>query len=158
MLVKAALADIAYLPLSDFPDVRIPCFLPPFQFLFTILHLFREAWFERWIEMDQDVNLMKFADVVRLWQIHRKRLSSDAFIQMLEAFEVKEPVLWVLEHLDRTFHTDIVSALGFAGHVSEDWLSSARVSGGRIVPWQGTMRERLWRKDRRALFAQLERA
>jgi hypothetical protein len=151
--VETALAEISYQSIPGYQDIQMPCFSPTFQFIFTILHLFREAWFERWLNWKQDVNLSKFADVIRLWRANQATLESKDFVQTLEEFKITEPILWVLEHTDRTFHTEIVSALGLEGRVSEDWLASAYAPGGKLRMWKGTMRERLHCKDRRKLFA-----
>ena len=64
-----------------------------------------------------------------------------------------EPVAWVLEHLDRTFGTTIVREINLQNRVTEEYLNSARASGGKLRHWKGTMRERLHSKDRSNLFA-----
>lgn len=157
--IEAAFAEIVYQPIPDISDIQMPCFTPKFKFIFTILHLFREAWVfkEGWIEIiyngwQSDVHLSKFADVVRLWRAHQDIINSQDFIQTLEEFQIIDPILWVLEHTDRTFHTGIVPALGLEGRLTEEWLHSAGGVGGKRVQWKGTMRERLHCKDRRQLF------
>lgn len=150
--VEIALAEISYQPIPNCPDIEMPHFTPIFQFIFTILHLFREAWFEKWLDWEQDVNLIKFGDVVRLWRNNQKILNSEQFVRVLEEFEIMDPVLWVLEHLDRILSVNIVSTLGLEGQVSEDWLASAYAPGGKLRKWKGTMRERLYCTDRRKLF------
>ena len=157
--IVAALAEIVYQPIPGIPDIQMPCFNPKFQFIFTILHLFREAWVfrEGWTESllegyEYDVNISKFADVIRLWRTYQNELNAPDFIQTLEEFQIIDPILWVLEHTDRTFHTGIVPALGLEGRVTEEWLHSAGGAGGKRVQWKGTMRERLHCKDRRQLF------
>ena len=153
--VEDALAEIIYQPIHGFTDAQLPCFSPPFQFIFTILHLFREAWFERWVGWGKDVTLMKFGDVVRLWQTYQHSLMETELPQTLENFGIMDPVLWVLEHLDRTLHTNIVATLGMEGRVTEEWLASAYGPDRKLRKWKGTMRERLHCKDRRALFADM---
>jgi hypothetical protein len=150
--IEAALSEISYQLIPGYPDIRMPHFSPKIQFIFTILHLFREAWIEKWLIQENDVNLIKFADVVRIWRNHQSILNSKEFVQMLEQFQITDAVLWVLEHLDRTLHTGIVSALGLEGRVTESWLASAGASGGKQRTWTGTMRERLHCKDRQKLF------
>ena len=150
--IETALAKVLHQPIPGHSDIQMPVFPPNFQFIFTVLHLFREAWFESWLNIEQDVNLSKFADVVRLWHAHRKELQSANFVQKMEEFGIVEPVLWVLEHLDRTLHTGIVPALGIQARVSESWLVSAHTTGGGMRQWKGTMRQRLYCKDRKALF------
>lgn len=150
--LDSAMAEVIYQPVAGFTDIEIPCLLPTFEFISTVLHLFREAWFERWLEWEQDVDLAKFSDVVRLWKANQEILCSTAFIETLEEFEVVDPMLWVLEHLDRTLHTGIVPALGLTGRITESWLFSGRASGDKLYEWQGTMRQRLHSKDRYTLF------
>ena len=147
-----AMAEISYEPVIGFPDMQIPCLTPPFQFISTVLHLFREAWFERWLEWEQDVDLTKFSDVIRSWRAHEDVLATGTFTQMLEAFKIVEPMVWVLEHLDRTFQMNIVASLGLDGRIDEDWLFSGRASGKNRFRWRGSMRERLYTKNRQSLF------
>lgn len=152
--LDAAMAEISYQPVAGFPDMEIPCMTPPFQFISTVLHLFREAWFERWLEWEQDVDLTKFSDVIRLWRAYEDVLSTGTFTQMLEDFKIVEPMIWGLEHLDRTFQMNIVASLGLDGRIDEDWLFSGRASGINLFRWRGSMRERLYTKNRQALFVE----
>jgi hypothetical protein len=99
------------------------------------------------------VNLSKFADVIRLWRVHGESMRRAGLTNRLEKLELIEPVTWVLEHLDRTFGTSIVREINLQGRVTEEYLASARASGGRLRQWKGTMRERLQCKDRHKLFA-----
>jgi len=151
--LEYAFKDIVYQPIPGYPDVELPNFPPLIQFLFTILHLFREAWLERWMSVGKDVNLSKFADVIRLWQVHGESMCRSGLTKRLEEFALIEPVVWVLEHLDRTFGTCIVREINLQGRVTEEYLTSARASGGRLRQWKGTMRERLQCKDRYKLFS-----
>ena len=150
--VEVALAEIIHQPIPGFDGLKLPCFKPQFQFLFTVLHLFKEAWIEITVEMVKDVNLSKFADVVRLWDAYQDVLQTAEFVNTLEDFGMVEPVVWVLEHLDRTFHTGIVAALELTGRVEENWLQSAGSVKGKMRYWRGTMRERLYCKNRQQLF------
>ena len=152
--LEVAMTDINYQPIAGFPDIEIPCLPPPFQFIGTVLHLFREAWFERWLEWEQDVDLTKFSDVIRLWRTHKALLANDSFVHILETFDIVDPMVWVLEHLDRTFNMDIVATLGLNGRISEAWLFSGRASGTQLYQWRGSMRERLYSKDRHTLFVE----
>jgi hypothetical protein len=133
--------------------VMLPCLSPEYTFIFTVLHLFREAWFERWIDFEQDVNLMKFGDVVRLWKTNRHIYGTREFMLLLEKYKIEKPIAWVLEHLDRTFHTNLVSSIGLANEISEEWLFSGHSSDSQPRIWSGSMRERLFYKDVRNLFS-----
>lgn len=157
--INDALSDICYQRIPDFSEIKMPCFTPKFQFIFTILHLFREAWVfregwtERMLGWDDDVHLSKFADVIKLWRAYENDINSQDFLDTIETYEIKDPIVWVLEHLDRTFNTNIVSSLYLTDSICEDWLSSAGASENRRPKWKGTMRERLHCKNRRQLFA-----
>ena len=153
--VEEALRHSVELPLPGLP-ATVPSFTPDFQFLFTVLHLFREAWLELWVEMELDVSLMKFGDVIRLFKAHQAELSTGEFSALLETHGVAEPVAWVLEHTDRTFGTGMIAALGLEGRVDENWLNIAHPSHGKDRAWSGTMRERLWAKNRAALFTRID--
>jgi hypothetical protein len=151
--LEYAFKDIVYQSIPGYPDVELPSFGPLIQFLFTILHLFREAWLERWMSVGKDVNLSKFGDVIRLWHAHGESMRRSGLTDRLKDLGLVEPVVWVLEHLDRTFGTGIVREINLQGKVTEEYLTSARASGGRLRQWKGTMRERLQCKDRHRLFA-----
>lgn len=151
--IEVALKNISYQSMPTIDDIKLPVFLPQYQFIFTILHLFKEAWIELTLDMNgKDVTLSKFGDVVRIWQRHQNQLQSEDFVAILEQFDLIQPVVWVLEHLDRTLQTNIVSSLGLSGRVTATLLSSAGSSNGKVRQWQGTMRERLYTKDRHQLF------
>jgi hypothetical protein len=155
--VEEALRHRVELPLPGMAGATIPGFTPDYQFLFTVLHLFREAGFEQWLELELDVSLMKFGDVIRLFKAHGAELADGRFTALLEAYGVVEPVAWVLEHTDRTFGTSMTEQLGLEGRVDEDVLFNARPSTGKEDrKWRGTMRERLWARDRRALLTRIE--
>lgn len=154
--VEEALDTRRDLALPGVPGGAIPVFDPEFQFLFTILHLFREAWLELWVELELDVSLMKFGDVIRWFAGHRQQLAGGRFARLLEKYGVVEPVAWVLEHTDRSFGTGMTAELGLEHRVDENWLSRAHPAYGKEREWRGTMRERLWAKDRRALFTRIE--
>lgn len=154
--IHQALAETDDQPIPGQDGVRLPTFTPGFQFLFTALHLFREAWFEKWLDLEQDVNLMKFADLLRLWPAHREVLTSAAFLAKVESYNLLQPLLWVLEHLDRTFHTEILTEMALQGRSDETWLASAGRGSGHLRLWHGDMRRRLYTKDRRSLFLEPE--
>ena len=150
--VEAALAEREWQPVPGREGEKIPCFASPFQLIFTTLHLFREAWFERNFDGINDVTLAKFGDVARLWAAHREAWETLGLPRLLEELQVAEPVLWVLEHLDRTFGTDTVRSLEMAGRAGESWLSSGMKAGDQLLQWRGTMRQRLHSSDRQSLF------
>ena len=149
--VEVALASARLQPVPGVDGGSLPCFSPVFQFVFTALHLFREAWLENWVGLGIDVSLMKFGDVLRLFA-HDGDVLRAELGDTLERHEVVEPVAWVLEHLDRTFGTELIAELGWVGRIDESWLAAAHPARGRERRWTGTMRQRLFNKDRRQLF------
>lgn len=151
--LEDAMATVEHRPVPGLPDLTVPVLAPHYEMIGTALHLFREAWFERWLSMEQDVDLAKFGDVIRLWRSFQGDF--EALKEAIDRYAIREPVLWVLEHMDRTFHTTTVAELGWEGLVDEDWLSSAHSPKGEPRRWRGTMRQRLQTKDRRALFAEI---
>lgn len=58
------------------------------------------------------------------------------FKSRLEALALIEPVVWVLEHLDRTFGTSIMREINREGGVTEEYLKSERV-GRKAAPVEG---------------------
>ncbi len=151
--VDQALASAGTLNLPGHGGNDLPCFSPAYQFIFTVLHLFREAWLKQWVELGLDVSLMKFGDVIRLYRHHRQALKSEQFAGLLAELQITEPVAWVVEHLDRTFGTSMTSAMRLAGAVDESRLNSALPTQGDERRWRGTMRERLHAKHRSELFS-----
>jgi len=150
--LEDAMATIEHHPVPGLPGLSVPAVAPEYELIGTVMHLFREAWFERWLHWEQDVDLAKFGDVVRLWKMHQDKI--ETIKTAIDRYGIRQPMLWVLEHLDRTFHTGVVAALGWQGQVDENWLSSAHSSGGQPRRWRGTMRQRLHSKDRKALFGE----
>lgn len=150
--VSKALSDVLYQPVPGVTVQRIPVLSSPYQFLFTILHLFREAWIDKWLDLEQDVNLIKFADVIRLWRYRQDTLDTDEFRELLKSLEIVEPVAWVLVHLDQTLGTSIAKALEVNRCVSQDFLNSAGNLEERQRRWRGTMRDRLQARNRREFF------
>jgi hypothetical protein len=153
--VSEALSEISYQSVPGLTDRVIPVLKAHYQFIFTVLHLFREAWKDKWLDLEQDVNLIKFVDVLRLWQSGQYTLNTDDFRKVLEYWQIVEPVAWVLVHLDRTFGTSVAEVLGIDKRVSQDFLNSAGAPEGRNTRrWRGTMRDRLQARSRRELFAE----
>ncbi len=150
--LEDALAELVGVPCSQFAET-IPSLAPSYHFLFTVLHLFREAWFERTIRVGTDVDLAKFSDIYHLYRTEESEILRGGFTALVNRLELHLPVCWVLEHADRVFGSSMMASLGLAGCVSEDWLASARASNGQLAVWRGSMRERLRAKDRACLFS-----
>ncbi len=138
-------------PVPGIPGVSLPCFRPIYQFLFTVLHLFREAWLQKFVDFGNDVGLMKFGDVIRLVDRDRNELTEGELLRVMETHNVTHPVAWVLRHLDDTFHTRTLELLALEEHADEEMLAGQMQSPGYVGAWGQSMRERLQSKARGSL-------
>lgn len=146
--VEEALKDPVQLPLPGMPGVSVPSFRPIFQFLFTVLHLFREAWLQKFVDFGNDVGLMKFGDVIRLIDSNRGELTDGELLRTMETHNVTHPVAWVLRRLDETFQTHTLEQLALEEHGDEELLASQMQSSGYVGAWGQSMRGRLQSKAR----------
>jgi hypothetical protein len=149
--VEEALKAPVEQPVPGIPGVVVPCFRPIYQFLFTVLHLFREAWLQKFVDFGNDVSLMKFGDVIRLIDRNRDTLTDGKLLRTMEAHSVTDAVAWVLGHLDETFHTRTLELLALEKHGDEELLASQMQSSGYVRAWGQSMRERLQSKTRGSL-------
>jgi len=146
--VEEALTNSVEQSVPGLPGVGVPCFGPAYQFLFTVLHLFREAWLQKFVDFGSDVGLMKFGDVIRLVDRDRDELTGGELLQIMETHNVTHPVAWVLRHLDETFHTDTLELLALEKYGDEKLLASQMQSSAYVHAWGQSMRERLQNKAR----------
>ncbi len=133
------------------PTGPIRCMRPEYQFAHTALHLFREAWLERWLETGQDVNLAKFTDLYRLWYRWRDELAG-RLARLAATTTIGEPLAWVLAHGDRSFGTDLLRELRLTRFLNEEFLHSVCGADGKRLTWDGDMEQRLRAKDRGYVF------
>ena len=143
--VEEALENPVAQPIPGMSGVSIPCFRPIYQFLFTVLHLFREAWLQKFVESGTDVGLMKFGDVIRLIDRNQNKLTDSELLRIMQTHGVTDAVAWVLRHMDETFHTHAVELLA---HGNEKLLRSQMRSPGYVNAWSESMRGRLQSKSR----------
>ena len=146
--VEEALENPVEQPVPNMPGVSIPCFRPVYQFLFTVLHLFREAWLQKFVDFGTDVGLMKFGDVIRLIDRDRNELTDGELLRTMEAHKVTHPVAWVLHRLDETFRTHTLELLALEKHGDEELLASQMQSSAYVRAFGQSMRERLQSKAR----------
>lgn len=146
--VEAALQVRVEQSIPGMPGMSIPCFRPVYQFLFTVLHLFREAWLQKFVDFGTDVGLMKFGDVIRLVDRDREQLTDGELLRIMETHNVTHPVAWVLRHLDETFQTNTLELLALQRHGDENLLASQMQAGGYVRASGQSMRERLQSKTR----------
>jgi hypothetical protein len=150
--VEEALEDRVEQPVPGISGVTLPCFRPNYQFLFTVLHLFREAWLQKFVDFGNDVGLMKFGDVIRLIDRDRKELTDGELLRIMETHNVTDAVAWVLRRTDETFHTGTLELLGLEKCGDEQLLARQMQSKGYVNALGPSMRERLQSKARGALL------
>ena len=132
---------------------QLPVLSDEYALIFTALHLFREAWFyEKWVKIGQDVNLMKFSDIINLSKAIYPGFDHAKFQQIIENCGLSKPLYWVFEHLDRTFGQSFVKDYNIQKVNDENYLNSAFTANQQLLYWTGSMRERLFIKDKRSLF------
>jgi len=146
--VEEALANPVEQPVPNMPGVSIPCFRPVYQFLFTVLHLFREAWLQKFVDFGTDVGLMKFGDVIRLIDRDRYELTDGELLRIMQTRRVTDAVAWVLRHMDETFQTRTQELLALEKYGDEKLLASQMQSSAYVGAWGQSMRERLQSKAR----------
>src|SRR5215467_2282791 len=122
--VQEALKDRVGLPIPGMPEVNLPCFRPVYQFLFTVLHLFREAWLQKFVDFGTDVGLMKFGDVLRLIDQNHDELTDGELLRIMQTHSVTNAVAWVLRHMDNTFQTRTLELLALEKYGDERLLAS----------------------------------
>ena len=152
--VEEALANPVEQPVPNMPGVSIPCFRPVYQFLFTVLHLFREAWLQKFVDFGTDVGLMKFGDVIRLIDRDRNELTDGELLRIMQTHRVTDAVAWVLRHMDETFQTRTLELLALEKYGDEKLLASRMQSSAYVGAWGQSMRERLQSKARGSLMVQ----
>ncbi len=146
--VEEALLDPVEQPVPGMPGASLPCFRPVYQFLFTTLHLFREAWLQKFVDFGNDVGLMKFGDVIRLLDRNRKELTDGPLLRTIETHNVTHAVAWVLGRLDETFQTQTLQLLGLEKYDDEELLAGQMQASGYVSAGGQSMRERLQSKTR----------
>ena len=148
--VEEALANPVEQPVPGMSGVSLPCFRPTYQFLFTVLHLFREAWLQKFVDFGTDVGLMKFGDVLRLIDQNHDELTNGELLRITEIHNVIHPVAWVLRHLDETFQMRTQKLFALQRYGDEELLASQMQSGAYVRASRQSMRERLQSKTRGA--------
>jgi hypothetical protein len=146
--VEEALGDRIEQSVPGMAGVTLPCFRPVYQFLFTVLHLFREAWLQKFADFGNDVGLMKFGDVIRLIDQYREELTDGKLVQIMDAHHVAHAVAWVLGNTDETFHTNTVELLGLEGRSDEQRLTNQMHAKVYVSAPEQSMRQRLRGKVR----------
>lgn len=116
-----------------------------YTWLFTVLHLFREAWVHR-TAIEYHPTLGQFRDVARLWARYSGAIAP-LVARILEEDDVAFPVAWVCMHTDALLGTDIARSLNVSSLLSPNDLNTVLGADGQLLYWAGSIRERMRRGE-----------
>ncbi|MGY0064954.1 nucleotidyltransferase family protein [Streptomyces sp. LZ34] len=135
-----ALTDLDEVEVGD-GKIKLPSLTPPYSFIFTAMHLFREGWFERAVRA-KDLRLGQFADIWRLW--HRMDAGDITMLSdLIRRYDIAPPLAWVCSFTDQIFKSRIIEGLGLEPYCERSWLCSTGALDGSYLEWSGDMVERL---------------
>ncbi len=117
-------------------DELLPVFAAAFHFLFVVLHVFREGWFERTRRPD----LAQVRDVVRFAKRMRPAEISEVR-ELIRRYQLEKPVSWVCGNIDEAFGTHLSDQFGTV--TSAEWLQECRGAGNRRLRWRAPLRVRM---------------
>lgn len=124
-------------PLAD-GVTSIPCLPLHAEFMFLVLHLFREAWFER---SSRSVACGQFRDLVMVWEcldeVQRSLVS-----ELIRACDLTRPIQWTLAHTEQLLNVSFTELELPPAH--PDWLSSSVGRGDTQARWSGDMNRHLY--------------
>ncbi|MEU6072788.1 nucleotidyltransferase family protein [Micromonospora sp. NPDC047074] len=126
------------------PDARhlLPTLGNDYAFLFVVLHLFRECWFERTI-VEGGLRITQFADVWRYWQRWGSE-HADQVRTLVRNHGLEPAVAWVTHYVDALYGSTMTAELDLHAFCASDWLRSAGGTSGGYLAWDGDMRGRLF--------------
>jgi hypothetical protein len=110
------------------------------DFLFHVLHLFRESWFAS-TALAADVRLGQFADVWRGWRALSGEERS-AFVKCMAEHDFQAPIAWVAHHVDAVLGSCMIDDLGLREFAVEEWTARGRDTKS-FFAWHGDMDRRL---------------
>jgi hypothetical protein len=120
----------------------------PAHFIDAAMHLFREAYHERTIAEGRDVSLRKFLDLWLIWKAldegQRQQVA-----RWIDKSAIAPPCIWVLDHLDTVFGTQVRAELEVSPGPDEIAANSWRGDSGQVGRWEGTMLDRIFGQARR---------
>lgn len=115
-----------------------------FEFIFLIMHLFREAWFyKRSSQLENDVNIMKFFDIYQYLKQHINKLMSHKFEEIVRKYNVEKPVVWTIAQTDKIFQSEFLKDFSFTFTPDESFLNSAYQSTDKIIILEDTIIDRI---------------
>ena len=123
-------------PVGDLPMLE-----PAWLWLFTVLHLFREAWVVRGVR-DNETSLTQFRDVALIWQ-HLDEVARVRVRKLIDLTELDYPALWVAHHTDAVLGTQIGTELAGGSSQGDVPWNTALNTRHEVMVWDGDMDQRL---------------
>lgn len=139
------LAETISVPANGSGGAELPALNPVYGFLFLVLHLFRECWFQRTAE-EGGLRLTQLADIAKFWR-RFGRPNAASLRTAITEHELEPVIAWVCHHLDTVFDTGVVGELDLGEYCAPAWLSSMGATDGGYLSWDGDMRTRLYSKE-----------
>lgn len=140
--MEEVLASIQHVPVDPArSETTLPALDSAHGFLFLVLHLFRECWFQRTI-VEGSERISQFADVLKFWRRVGHR-HADEIRVLSGTYGLYPAIAWICHHVDSLFGSTIISALGADEYCDQVWLHSAAATDGGYLAWGGDMRSRL---------------
>lgn len=123
------------------------------MFVWVVFHAFREAWFVSNRKFHKDVSLLQFRDILHLWHAYKQAILTSGVWEKLRETNGMFPISWFLSHVDDVLGTRIADELGCEREDYDYFLQFGGLSNlGPLIPWSGTMAERLRSSDRATIF------
>ncbi|GIG88022.1 nucleotidyltransferase family protein [Plantactinospora endophytica] len=113
-----------------------------YAFLFVVLHLFRDCWFERAIA-EGGLRITQFADVWRYWQ-RWGRDHAEQVRTLVRDNDLGPAVAWITHYVDALYGSTITADLDVRAFCVPEWLRSAAGTDGGFLGWDGDIRDRLY--------------
>ena len=123
-------------------DAGVPSLNPVYHFIYIILHLYKHAWVTDTAKWNNDVNLVKFADVYHFYQKHKKILN-DELLETIELYDIMQPITWTLYHVDDCFGSNTLQELGLVNFLDRDKINCSLDKNGNLIYFEGNMMDRL---------------
>nr|WP_145404295.1 nucleotidyltransferase family protein [Paenibacillus xylanexedens] len=110
------------------------------------IHLYKEASHERWVRIDQDINLIKFCDVREYILAHVQELEWSEVAARSKELAAEEALYYALYYLKMIFNDPFVDQVqGYLSISGEDILKRyVAMEGGQESTWQTSFFDRFF--------------
>jgi hypothetical protein len=150
--IDGILDQAVWKPLSP-QGAKVRVLWTEWLFAWVVFHAFREAWFIASKKFHKDVSLLQFRDIVRLWLLSKEEIIRSGIVEKLRTANGLFPFAWFIAHVDEVFGMSILDELELRRDFDDRLLKFGSMSNsGPLIPWSGTMNDRLRHTDRAQLF------